>query len=144
VRYALLLLAALTASSGRTTTAEAASPPPAGWLGLGYTYNVTNTSTGRVVWLFVRQIAPRGPADRAGVKPQDLITGINSKKISFKDELETLNFFTALRQGQRVQLEVRRGRNVLTFTIVADAVPPEMAKRRLINENVAKAQAVRK
>jgi len=145
VRYALLLLAALTASSGRTSTVEAASSPPAGWLGLGYTYNVTNTSTaGRVVWLFVRQIAPRGPADRAGVKPQDVITGINSKKISFKDELETLNFFTVLRQGQRVQLEVRRGRSLLTFTILADAVPPEMAKRRLINENVAKAQAGRK
>ena len=144
MKYALLLLAALTASSGRTTTAEAASPPPAGWLGIGYTYNVTNTSTGRVVWLFVRQIAPRGPADRAGLKPQDVITGINSKKISFRDELETLNFFSGVRQGQHVQLEVRRGRSVVTFTIVADALPPDMAKRRLINENVAKAQAGRK
>lgn len=93
-----------------------------------------------MVWLFVRQIAPGSPADRAGVKSQDVITGINGKKISFRDALETLNFFNGIRQGEHVQLKISRGRTVQTITIVADALPPDMAKRRLLNTEVAKSQ----
>jgi S1-C subfamily serine protease len=139
MKYAFILLAALTASSAMAGTA-AAPVPASGWLGLGYTYNATNTSAGRMVWLFVRQIAPGGPADRAGLKTQDVITAINGKTIAFKDELDTLNFFSGIHQGDRVQLKVSRGKTVQTITIVADPLPPDMVKRRRLNEEVAKSQ----
>jgi len=93
-----------------------------------------------MVWLFVRQIAPGSPAERAGVKTQDVITGINGNKISFRDALETLNFFNGVRQGERVQFKISRGRTVQTITIVAEALPPDMAKMRLLNAQVAKSQ----
>lgn len=93
-----------------------------------------------MVWLFVRQIAPGGPADRAGLKTQDLITAINGKKITFIDELETLNFFIRIRQGEHVQLKINRGKAALILNVVAGAAPPGMAEKRLINTAVAKAQ----
>ncbi len=93
-----------------------------------------------MVWLFVRQIVPGGPADRAGLKTQDVITLINGKRISFIDELAALNFFSGIRPGQRVLLGVVRGRTVQTVTIVAAGAPPYMVERRRINEEVAKAQ----
>jgi len=140
MKYTFILLAALTASSSMATTV-AAPVPASGWLGLGYTYNATNNpSTGRMVWLFVRQIAPGGPADRAGLKTQDVITAINGKRIAFKDELDTLNFFSGIHQGDRVQLKVSRGKTVQSITIVADPLPPDMIKRRRLNEEVAKSQ----
>ena len=138
VKYALTLLATLAASS--ILAAGAASPAPPGWLGLGYTYNATNTSTGRMVWLFIRQTAHGGPADRAGLKPQDVITAINGKSLSFRDELEALHFFSGIRQGQRVQLKISRGRTVQIVTVVAAALPPGMAEQRRFNEELAKAQ----
>jgi S1-C subfamily serine protease len=140
MKYAFILLAALTASSAMAGTPGAAPVPASGWLGLGYTYNATNTSTGRMVWLFVRQIAPGGPADRAGLKTQDVITAINGKKITFKDELDTLNFFSGIHQGDRVQLKVSRGKTVQTLNIVAGPLPSDMVKRRRLNEEVAKSQ----
>jgi serine protease Do len=120
--------------------AHSSFAPVPGWLGLGYTYHVTNTSTGRMVWLFVRQIAPGSPADRAGLKTQDVITLINGKRISFIDELAALKFFSEIRPGQRVMLGVARGRTVQTVTIVAGDAPPYMGERRRINEELAKAQ----
>jgi S1-C subfamily serine protease len=118
---------------------DAPLPPAPGWLGLGYTYNVTGTPAVRVVWLFVRQIAFGGPADRAGLKVHDVITAINGKNITFRDELETLNFFTGVQQGQRVQLRIRRGISESTITIIAGAPPLGMAERRRINTAVASA-----
>jgi S1-C subfamily serine protease len=138
VKYALTLLATFAASS--ILAAGVASPAPPGWLGLGYTYNATNTSPGRMVWLFIRQIAHGGPAERAGLKPQDVITAINGKPLSFRDELETVNFFSGIRQGQRVQLKISRGRSVQIVTIVAVALPPGMAEQRRIDEQLARAQ----
>lgn len=139
MKYAFVVLATLATLSDMAKTTGAVPEQP-GWLGLGYTYNVTNTRTGRTVWLFVRQIAPKSPAERAGLKVQDVITGINGKQISYRDELETLHFFSGIHQGEHVQLQVSRGRTVQTVTVVADALPPEMAKRRQLNEEVAKRQ----
>ena len=138
MKYALTLLATLAASS--ILAAGVASPAPPGWLGLGYTYNSPNTSPGPMVWLFIRHIAHGGPAERAGIKTQDVITAINGRTLSFRAELETLNFFSGIRQGQRVQLKISRGRTVQIVTIVAVALPAGMAERRRINEQLARAQ----
>jgi S1-C subfamily serine protease len=137
VKYAFIL-AMLLAPAGLAKTTGPASLSTPGWLGLGYTVNVTSTATGRMVWLFVRQIAPGGPAERAGLKTQDVITAMNGNRITFRDELETLNFFNGIRAGQRVQLRVARGRAILTVTIVAGPVPPEMVEQRRINAALAK------
>lgn len=84
-RAALLLtiLASLTA----------ATPGPSpGWLALGYTYNSSGTARAPVIWLFVRDVPPGGPAARAGVRPHDVITAINGRRIAFKNDIESLIF----------------------------------------------------
>ncbi|HXI97774.1 MAG TPA: PDZ domain-containing protein [Gemmatimonadaceae bacterium] len=138
MRYAFILAAMLLAPAGLAKAAAPASLSTPGWLGLGYTFNVTGATTGRTVWLFVRQIAPGGPAERAGLRAQDVITEINGNKITFSDELETLDFFNGIRAGQRVQLKVARGRAILTVTIVAGPLPPERVEQRRINAALAK------
>lgn len=130
LRTALLLtiLAGLTA----------ATPSP-GWLGLGYTYNTSGTAQAPVMWLFVRDVPPGGPAARAGVRPHDVITTINGRRVAFKNDLESLNFFAAMHAGDRVTFGIRRGAQTLAITVVATQAPPDIARRQELNRALAKA-----
>lgn len=139
MKYALILVATLIVPPMDSVAAPALRTPP-GWLGLGYTYNVTSTPGVRIVWLFVRQVAPGGPADQAGVKPQDVITEINGRKISFKDEFDALTFFGRIKPGDTLRLTLKRGRITTKIAIVASSLPSDMAQQRRINAEVAKAQ----
>jgi S1-C subfamily serine protease len=131
-RAALLLtiLASLPAATPRR------SP---GWLALGYTYNSSGTAQAPVIWLFVRDVLPGGPAARAGVQPHDVITAINGHRLTFKNDIESLNFFAAMHAGDRVTLGIRRGARTLAITVVATQAPPDIARRREVNQALAKA-----
>lgn len=117
--------------------ALAAAPP--GWFGIGYTFNVTDGAKARIVWLFVQQIAPGGPADRAGVRPQDVITAINGKQLWFTGAGDAVKFFSGIREGQTIIFDVRRGTTARKVKIVAGKVPPDIAERRRNNERLVKA-----
>jgi S1-C subfamily serine protease len=125
----------LTIAAGGTT-----SPRADGWLGIGYTFQVTNASTGRIVWLFVKQTAPSGPAERAGLKPQDVITAINGKPLWFRNDDDALSFFRGVRVGDTLVLQVKRGNTMRKVIIVAAAVPPEAVRLRKNNQAIAKAR----
>jgi S1-C subfamily serine protease len=133
VRRATLLLAILAG-----LTAATRSP---GWLGLGYTYNSSGTAQRPVIWLFVRDVPPGGPAARAGVRPHDVINTINGHRVAFKNDTESLNFFAAVQAGDRVMLGIRRGAQTLAITVVATQPPPDIARRRAMNRALAKAAA---
>lgn len=122
-----------------SVTASGTPPPTPGWLGLGYTYHETRGPAGRVVWLFVQQIVPAGPAEKAGLKPQDVITGINGKPLPFRGEIDALNYFSGVKPGERFEFEVRRGATRRTLTVVAVHAPPNIAQVRRNNQILAKA-----
>lgn len=130
---ATLLLIIFAAS---TAAAPVRSP---GWLGLGYNYNSSGTAQRPVIWLFVRDVPAGGPAARAGVRPHDVITSINGRRVAFRNDTESLNFFAAMQAGDRVTLGIRRGAQTLAITVVAAQAPPDIARRRELNRALAAA-----
>ena len=54
----------------------------------------------------VRSVEPGGPADQAGIKPGDLLLGIDQRSFSGGSAGRYLG---KLRSGQKVTLEVQRG-----------------------------------
>ena|ERR1041385_8224575 len=123
-----------------TLTAATTPPRPPGWLGLGYTYHVTNAPAGRIVWLFVQQTAPGGPAERAGLKPQDVITAINGRPLWFSNDVDALNFFGGVKLGQTFVMQVKRGKTLRNVSVTAGKVPPDIARLRKMNQAIAKAR----
>jgi len=59
-----------------------------------------------------------GPADKAGLKPEDVILSVNGKVIEHSNQVPAL--ITALRPGQTVDLEVWRGKSSRHFTVTVD------------------------
>jgi S1-C subfamily serine protease len=111
-----------------------------GWLGIGYHFNVTPGPAGRTVWLFVQQVAPGGPAQRAGLQRQDVITAIDGRALWFRNQIDALDFFGGVNVGQKVVLTVRRGRSVRNVPVMAGKPPVDLAERRRLNEAIAKAE----
>ena len=70
----------------------------------------------------VRNIAPNSPAERAGVKPGDVIVGMKGEPIHSNDDL--LNLLDASSIGQDTTLRVLRGNKELSLT-VRPREPPE-------------------
>ncbi len=133
-----------------------------GWLGvtiqdlkgdLAEYYGVDGKSGVMVV-----DVVPGDPADKGGIKPKDIITAVNSKKITTSRDLtnlaanlavgDTANV-TILRDGEQKMLQVKIGRRPLTMAAVSQnqheqkdgeygfevtALTPEIARRFNIKE----------
>ena len=63
-----------------------------------------------------------GPADKAGVKPGDLLKAINGKAIS--NVSQAINVTTALPPGRSAELDVMRGGKSLKLSISVGKRPP--------------------
>ena len=78
--------------------------------------------------VMVAEVVPGDPADKAGIKPKDIITTVNSKKINTSRDLtnlaadlvvgDTANV-TILRDGKPKMLQVKIGRRPLTMAAVS-------------------------
>ena len=75
----------------------------------------------------VADVVPGDPADRAGIKPKDIITQVNGKAITNSHDLTNLAAslqvgdtasVTVLRNGKPETLEVKIGRRPLTIAAV--------------------------
>lgn len=79
-----------------------------GWLGLGFRYQppMRGHPDG---WIYVQRLAPRGPSERAGLVPGDVITAINGQQIHYIDELALLQRLSRIGGGSVVHLSIRRG-----------------------------------
>ncbi|HEX8252327.1 MAG TPA: PDZ domain-containing protein [Thermoanaerobaculia bacterium] len=73
-----------------------------GWLGLGFTYHVEGDER----WLHVRRLAPGGPAERAGIAVDDVITRIDGNAPRFRDDVALMEFLGRIKPGQKVVLSV--------------------------------------
>jgi S1-C subfamily serine protease len=118
--------AAAPADSSGTGAAEAAGT---GWLGLAVDDALV---TGRLV---VVEVAPDGPAARAGVRPQDVLLAINGSPLKDSDELAAA--LAAISPGQRVRMALGRDSRVDEVEAVASTRPP----RAIARENGRSADA---
>src|SRR5215204_2699241 len=71
----------------------------------------------------VRNIAPNSPAERAGVKPGDVIIGLKGEPVHSNDDL--LNLLDASSIGQDATLRVLRGNRELALTVRPREQPAE-------------------
>jgi membrane-associated protease RseP (regulator of RpoE activity) len=103
---------------------EAAVPPAAtgnGWLGLAVDDTLV---TGRLV---VVEVAPDGPAAKAGVRPQDMLLAINGTPFRNGDELAAV--LAAIAPDQRVKMALGRDNRVEDVVAQASTRPPEAVSR---------------
>lgn len=114
-----------------------AAEKPQGTFGLGYT--IHNAEKGELKqWLFVRGVMPGGAAEKAGVRAQDLIVAINGKPLAYADDVELLEYFATIREGDRVKLKLVRGNERREVTVTAAAMTPEQRELWQQNYEVAK------
>jgi serine protease Do len=71
----------------------------------------------------VRSVAPNSPAERAGVKPQDVIVGFGDEPVRSNDDL--LNMLDASAIGRDFDLRVLRGGRELTLRVRPQESPAE-------------------
>ena len=114
-----------------------AAEKPQGTFGLGYTLHHAEQGEVRQ-WLFVRGVMPGGAAEKAGVRVQDLIVAINGKPLAYADDVELLDFFATIREGDRVRLKLVRGDEKREVTVIAAAMTPEQRQLWQQNYEVAK------
>src|SRR6185369_8129024 len=101
----LSLLLALTL----TCCATALPPPPQeeqlpGYLGLVINYHKPDPQKGSHGWLMVMHVPENGPAFRAGIQPQAVITAINGTPLDYPDDMGVLELFRTFRPGEKVRL----------------------------------------
>jgi len=92
-----------------------------GWLGISVDDTVV---TGRLV---VVEVAPDGPAAKAGVRPQDMLLAINGIHLQNGDEMAAA--LAAIMPGQRVKMAVGRDNQVEDVVAQASARPPAALSR---------------
>lgn len=64
----------------------------------------------------IRRIDPGSPAEKAGLKPKDVVTGLDKEKVSDLAQLRRL--LRRHKSGEKVTLEIKRGGKVLTLAAV--------------------------
>ena len=97
---------------------------------------IWNWHTGAGV--MVLQVLPGGPADRAGIRRGDRIVSINGHPLlePLEDEQQralpdSMSYHQArlewltdeVPEGEPIELEIQRGRQILTFSVVAEVLP---------------------
>lgn len=71
----------------------------------------------------ITEIAPNSPAERAGLKQNDIILKYNGTAISRTSEL--LNYLNRTQPNQKIQLEILRDERVRTITATLASAPDE-------------------
>lgn len=74
-------------------------------------------------FLHVDSIAPGGPAHRAGLQPDDVITHVNDLPVGFGDELDFLMFMRERHPGERLVLTVVRTGKSRQIVVTLDRLP---------------------
>jgi S1-C subfamily serine protease len=108
--------------------ALAGTPATPGWLGLGFTVQ-RGSEKDAPSWIYVQRLAPGGPAARAGLHVQDLITAIDGKPIRFADTADALAYFASLAPGKVLTFSVVRQHRNLSVRVRATEVPEEYRER---------------
>lgn len=119
---------------------EAQTATRPGFLGFGYTVHKTKPTDAKG-WLYVRGIVPDGPAARAGLAPQDLITAIDGRPITFRSDADVILLLARIQGGQRVVLRTMRNHATRNVAVTASPMTAEIYERWLYNFELAKEKA---
>ena len=122
LRCAWIAFAVITTSA---LYARPATPQQAGWLGMGVTYHQTD---GRP-WLLVAGLEPGGPAERAGLRVQDVIVAIDGRAISFPNELHAMAFFLDVTPRRTLRFTVARQNRKIVVSVTAVPLPSRHHER---------------
>jgi serine protease Do len=76
----------------------------------------------------VSSVVPGGAADKAGVKPEDIILSVNGRKIEQSSELPAL--IAGIRPGGAAELEVWRGQGVKRIAVTVDELKDKASVAR--------------
>jgi S1-C subfamily serine protease len=140
-RKGALMLESFIACVVAMTVAGSTPPPqPRAWLGAGL---VLRQSVDGDRFLHVENIAPRGPAAKAGLQPLDIITALNGKKVAFRNEVEFLRFLATLQPGRMIELQVRRAEKSLRLQLIPGELTPEAREVWMTTYRAAEAKAAR-
>jgi S1-C subfamily serine protease len=88
----------------------------------------------------VKEVTPNSPADKAGIKAGDVITGVNGTKIEITDGADTTQAFRAiglitnLPPGQLIEVEVFRDGQTLNLPAVLGGGEPQI-EGKLVDPN---------
>ena len=94
-------------------------PEKAGWFGIRLDYQTTDGQP----WLLVAGLEPGGPAERAGLRLQDVIVSINRSPVSFPRYVDVLVFFLSVEPGQAVRLDVMREGRRISISAAPEPLP---------------------
>lgn len=135
---------AIAAAKAISLLNEYMSTSPSGYLGVDT--NVLSLELGRenfnedVQGFVVNEVVPNGPADKAGVRQGDIITGIDSQKIlisNAKDRAEAsraVSMITGLPAGKMIVLEVFRDGALLQIPTVLGVGRPNYSGAEPIDQ----------
>lgn len=101
-----------------------AAPQPPGYLGLGVSYRKPDPQKGSPGWLLVQHVPEDGPAFRAGLKPQTVITAVNGRPLTYPDDASMLRWLKSIRPGQSIRLTLA-GAKPKEVVLVAAEMPPD-------------------
>jgi S1-C subfamily serine protease len=87
--------------------------------GLAAMFSIPETMSGVVVALLMRE----GPADKAGLKPKDVITALDGKMVKSSVELERTIIFSP--PGKTVDMELFRDGKKLSMQVTLEERPPQ-------------------
>ena len=76
----------------------------------------------------VSSVVPGAAADKAGVKPEDIILSVNGRKIEQSSELPAL--IAGIRPGTAAELEVWRGQGVKRISVIVDELKDKASVAR--------------
>ncbi|NCA11165.1 PDZ domain-containing protein, partial [bacterium] len=95
----------------RPAPPAALAPPGNGWIGLTVDEKLV---TGRLV---VVDVAPAGPAERAGIRPQDHLLALDGRPLRTADQLAAA--LAALAPGSTVKVALGRGDRIDELSLEA-------------------------
>ncbi|HEX8411545.1 MAG TPA: PDZ domain-containing protein [Thermoanaerobaculia bacterium] len=121
------IITCLMIAAGAVPPSQAlAASPPRPWLGMGAIVR-SEPQGGR--FLYVAHAPSDTPAYRAGLRPGDLITAIDGKKIGFRDDLDMMEFTSRLRIGSVLRLRVVRAGKSRELQLRVGTLPPAYEQR---------------
>jgi S1-C subfamily serine protease len=118
---------------------------PAGWLGFGFTYHTQRNEKHEVTsgWMIVRNVAPGGPAARAGLVPGDVVVSIDGKQLLYIRDLDVLLLLGTFSPGRRVKVALMHGAERRTITIVPVVMTEAQRGAWRANLDIAQHRAAR-
>jgi len=87
-------------------------------IGIFFTVHHGGSPAAPSTWLRVEQVTPGAPAERAGMRPGDVVTELNSQPINFRDEVELLLALAKMEVDKPATMTVLRGQARQTLTVI--------------------------